>query len=388
MVSQESKSKKIYYSMGEVAEMFDVNTTLIRFWESKFDILKPHRNKKGNRLFTPADVENLKLIYHLVKEKGMTLAGAQKRLKENREGINRDMEIIDRLQNIRAMLMEIKQEMKGGDSDDEIEIIVSDDLSVDYDASSGEDSVEEERVAVAAAGDAEEEGDAPCGPETETGAGPEAETEAEAGLGEADELDGEPGADDEEMVFDLGPMAELVAEIVSEPIREYIPGPSVDEDTDPWTPENEEEVSVTVDIYTEEPNAAETSDEGDAPCGPEQEAVENEINEREIMAGHIPEAEHESPFDSGQEVAREYEASAAEWIPSDVLSELDESELEVEFTATDVPAEPGDTGFEAAPAVPGDLFGSEGTPAASPDSTKDDRDYEVRRPQAVEQTLF
>ena len=77
MSAAERKSKKIYYTMGEVSEMFDVNPSLIRFWEQKFDILKPDKNKKGNRLFTPADIENLKLIYHLVKENGMTLAGAQ-----------------------------------------------------------------------------------------------------------------------------------------------------------------------------------------------------------------------------------------------------------------------------------------------------------------------
>ena len=72
MSAAERKRKKIYYTMGEVSEMFDVNPSLIRFWEQKFDILKPDKNKKGNRLFTPADIENLKLIYHLVKENGMT----------------------------------------------------------------------------------------------------------------------------------------------------------------------------------------------------------------------------------------------------------------------------------------------------------------------------
>lgn len=70
MTTSERKSRKIYYTMGEVSEMFDVNPSLIRFWEQKFDILKPDKNKKGNRLFTPKDVENLKLIYHLVKENG------------------------------------------------------------------------------------------------------------------------------------------------------------------------------------------------------------------------------------------------------------------------------------------------------------------------------
>ena len=112
MDTVEHKKGKIYYSMGEVAEMFDVSQPLIRFWESKFDILKPGKNKKGNRLFTPKDIDNFKLIYHLVKERGMTLAGAQKCIKSNPEGISRDMEIAERLQKIRALLMEIREELK------------------------------------------------------------------------------------------------------------------------------------------------------------------------------------------------------------------------------------------------------------------------------------
>lgn len=108
----EHKKGKIFYSMGEVAEMFDVNPTLIRFWESKFDILRPGKDKKGNRRFTPKDVDNLKLIYHLVKEKGMTLAGAQKRIKQNPEGIANDMEVVERLQKIRAILVELREELK------------------------------------------------------------------------------------------------------------------------------------------------------------------------------------------------------------------------------------------------------------------------------------
>ena len=76
--------KKLLYSMGEVSEMFDVNPSLIRYWESQFDVLRPKKNKKGNRLFTPEDVQMLKLIYHLVKEQGMTLEGAKRSLKQNR----------------------------------------------------------------------------------------------------------------------------------------------------------------------------------------------------------------------------------------------------------------------------------------------------------------
>ena len=90
---------KLFYSMGEVAEMFDVNTSLIRHWESQFSILRPKRNKKGNRLFSPEDVENLKMIYHLVKERGMTLEGAKKALRKapSESGVDRDAELMEDL---------------------------------------------------------------------------------------------------------------------------------------------------------------------------------------------------------------------------------------------------------------------------------------------------
>ena len=83
MVTEESL--KLYYSIGEVAEMFGVNTSLIRFWEKEFDVINPHKNKKGNRQFTKADVDNFHLIYHLVKEKGMTLKGAQQQPKNRKD---------------------------------------------------------------------------------------------------------------------------------------------------------------------------------------------------------------------------------------------------------------------------------------------------------------
>ena len=105
-------AKKLFYSMGEVSEMFDVNASLIRFWETKFDILRPQKNKKGNRLFSPADVENLKLIYHLVKERGMTLDGAARCLKQNKGTISRDAELLERLQRVRALLEEVRAELK------------------------------------------------------------------------------------------------------------------------------------------------------------------------------------------------------------------------------------------------------------------------------------
>ena len=102
---------KLLYSMGEVTEMFDVNASLIRYWESKFDCIKPHKNKKGNRMFTPSDVENIKLIYHLVKEKGMTLEGANMAMKRRGKSVQRDVSILERLQHIRAMLMEVKESL-------------------------------------------------------------------------------------------------------------------------------------------------------------------------------------------------------------------------------------------------------------------------------------
>ena len=103
--------------MGEVAEMFDVNASLIRHWESQFSVIRPKRNKKGNRLFSPQDVENLKLIYHLVKERGMTLEGAKKALKQKpaaEGGVQRDAELMERLQRIRALLVEVREDLKAG----------------------------------------------------------------------------------------------------------------------------------------------------------------------------------------------------------------------------------------------------------------------------------
>lgn len=105
------KKSKVYYSMGEVAEMFDVNPSLLRYWEQEFDVLKPHRNKKGNRLFTPQDVDNVKIIYHLLKERKMKIEVARKYIKDSRREVDRDAEIAERLMSIRAILLEIKQDL-------------------------------------------------------------------------------------------------------------------------------------------------------------------------------------------------------------------------------------------------------------------------------------
>ncbi len=102
---------KRYYKIGEIAKAFNVNTSLIRFWENEFDVLKPKKNKKGNRLFTQDDVKNLKLIYFLVKEKGFTLEGAKNKLKESPEKIKSNHNIIIRLEEIKNELMKIKNQL-------------------------------------------------------------------------------------------------------------------------------------------------------------------------------------------------------------------------------------------------------------------------------------
>ncbi len=112
MADSEKKLDKLYYTIGEVAEMFNVNTSLIRFWEKEFSIIKPQKNKKGNRLFTPKDIENFHLIYHLVKEKGMTLSGASKKLKENRNETENDFEVVTRLKEIRRVLVELRDSLE------------------------------------------------------------------------------------------------------------------------------------------------------------------------------------------------------------------------------------------------------------------------------------
>jgi DNA-binding transcriptional MerR regulator len=111
MPYKEAKVEKLYYSIGEVAGMFHVNTSLIRFWEKEFDVIKPKKNKKGNRLFTQKDIDNLHIIYHLVKENGMTLKGAKKKMKENREDTEHNFEIIKSLENIKEMLEEVRESL-------------------------------------------------------------------------------------------------------------------------------------------------------------------------------------------------------------------------------------------------------------------------------------
>lgn len=112
MPYKEKEIEKLYYSIGEVAEMFGVSKSLIRFWETEFDILKPRKNTKGNRLFTKKDIDNLKVIYHLVKEKGFTLDGARKKLKETQpEKLESNVDVSEKLKSLRAFLFELNKQI-------------------------------------------------------------------------------------------------------------------------------------------------------------------------------------------------------------------------------------------------------------------------------------
>ncbi len=206
-------SEKLYYSMGEVAEMFDVNQSLLRHWESQFPILRPKRNKKGNRLFTPQDVEHLKQIYHLVKECGMTLEGAKRAMRGQRagKGVSRDVELMERLQRIRALLVEVREELKGDG-----ESVMADADAADTAADSGLPA-----GTVLPAGTAPEPDVA-----TESEARPAAKPEAESAAGPLPEVA-------------AGPKAEMasvqVVESLSGPAPETAPGPQVVTAAEPET---------------------------------------------------------------------------------------------------------------------------------------------------------
>ncbi|MCF8331901.1 MAG: MerR family transcriptional regulator [Bacteroidales bacterium] len=111
MTNSGDNSEKMYYTIGEVAEMFNLNTSNIRFWEKEFDVIKPRRNKKGNRYFTAKDVENFHLIYHLLKERGYTLKGAKEKLKKDHDSAEKASEISVRLKKIRSFLVDLKQQL-------------------------------------------------------------------------------------------------------------------------------------------------------------------------------------------------------------------------------------------------------------------------------------
>ncbi len=105
------ENTKLYYSIGEVAEMLQVNASLLRYWEKEFDMIRPRKNAKGDRLFTNEDIEKLKLVYHLVKEKGYTLEGAKIQLKGGADALHKKLQLVERLKKVRGFLVELKDEM-------------------------------------------------------------------------------------------------------------------------------------------------------------------------------------------------------------------------------------------------------------------------------------
>jgi DNA-binding transcriptional MerR regulator len=111
MPYKERDIQKLYYTMGEVSEMFGVNASQIRFYEKEFEVLQPKKNKKGNRLFTSEDIENLKIIFHLIKEKGFTLQGAKDHLKGNKDEVKENQKVIDSLQRLKQFLLEVKEQL-------------------------------------------------------------------------------------------------------------------------------------------------------------------------------------------------------------------------------------------------------------------------------------
>lgn len=112
MAYKEKEIEKIYYSIGEVAELFNVAPSLIRFWESEFEIIQPKKNRKGNRQFTKEDIDNVRTIYHLVKEKGFTLQGAKEMLKNDSQAVKDKMEMITSLRRVRQFLVEVRDRLQ------------------------------------------------------------------------------------------------------------------------------------------------------------------------------------------------------------------------------------------------------------------------------------
>lgn len=111
MPYKDREINKLYYTMGEVTAMFDANASQIRFYEREFDILKPKKNKKGNRLFTPNDIENLKIIFNLVKDKGYTIQGARDYLRNNKKEAKENQSVIDSLERLKGFLLEVRDSL-------------------------------------------------------------------------------------------------------------------------------------------------------------------------------------------------------------------------------------------------------------------------------------
>ncbi|GAA4912846.1 MerR family transcriptional regulator [Mucilaginibacter defluvii] len=111
MPYKEREISKMYYTMGEVSAMFDVNQSLLRFYEKEFDILQPKKNKKGNRYFTNEDIENLKIIFHLIRDKGYTINGAKEHMRNNMGESKDQQRVLNALENLKKFLLEVRDQL-------------------------------------------------------------------------------------------------------------------------------------------------------------------------------------------------------------------------------------------------------------------------------------
>jgi DNA-binding transcriptional MerR regulator len=111
MAYKEIEIEKLYYTIGEVAEMLNVNASLLRYWEKEFDILKPKKNAKGDRFFTKGDIEKIKIIHYLVRDKGYTLDGAKAQLKSKYAETEKKYLLIEKLQKVKSFLVELKEQL-------------------------------------------------------------------------------------------------------------------------------------------------------------------------------------------------------------------------------------------------------------------------------------
>lgn len=109
MALKKEKNQKLYYSISEVAQMFEVNESTLRFWEKEFDVIRPRKTAKGTRFYKQEDIDSIRLIYHLVKERKMTLAGARQKLKDNKGTTVRQEDIVNRLKQIKEELLSMKE---------------------------------------------------------------------------------------------------------------------------------------------------------------------------------------------------------------------------------------------------------------------------------------
>jgi DNA-binding transcriptional MerR regulator len=102
---------KLYYPISEVAELMDVNASTLRYWEKEFDNIRPHRNKKGNRFYTASDIESIRMIRYLLKDKGFTIQGARDQLKSHAESTKKSMDVVRSLESIKDFLIQIRDEL-------------------------------------------------------------------------------------------------------------------------------------------------------------------------------------------------------------------------------------------------------------------------------------